>query len=125
MKRLYIHLVAAFAVAFVLSALASGQNNQAASRTATVMGTVTDGNGDPIPNATVVLKEVESNDPRTIVATENGMFEFHDVTPGITYQLRISAKDSAKLLRAISSLEPCHPAPRLKPTVQGGADRSN
>jgi hypothetical protein len=57
------------------------------------MGTVTDVNGDPIPNATVVLKEVESNDPRTIVTTEKGMFEFHDVTPGITYQLSIGAKD--------------------------------
>ena len=57
------------------------------------MGTVTDVNGDAIPNATVVLKEVESNDPRTIVTTENGMFEFHDVTPGITYQLSITAQE--------------------------------
>ncbi len=82
-------------MALVLSALASGQNNQATSRTATIMGTVTDVNGDAIPDATVVLKEVESNDPRTIVTTETGMFEFHDVTPGITCQLSISAKDFA------------------------------
>ena len=95
MKRLYIDLGAALAVALVLSALASGQNNQATSRTATIMGTVTDVNGDAIPDATVVLKEVESNDPRTIVTTETGMLEFHDVTPGITYQLSISAKDFA------------------------------
>ncbi len=95
MKRLYIDLGAALAVALVLSALASGQNNQATSRTATIMGTVTDVNGDAIPDATVVLKEVESNDPRTIVTTETGMFEFHDVTPGITCQLSISAKDFA------------------------------
>jgi hypothetical protein len=59
------------------------------------MGTVTDVNGDAIPHATVVLKEVESNGPRTIVTTETGMFEFHDVTPGVTYQLSISAKDFA------------------------------
>jgi hypothetical protein len=95
LKRLYIDLGAALAVALVLSALASGQNNQATSRTATIMGTVTDVNGDTVPNATVVLKKVESNDPRTIVTTETGMFEFHDVTPGITYQLSISAKDFA------------------------------
>ena len=95
MKRLYIDLGAALAVALVLSALALGQNNQATSRTATIMGTVTDVNGDTVPNATVVLKKVESNDPRTIVTTETGMFEFHDVTPGITYQLSISAKDFA------------------------------
>ena len=95
MKRLYIDLGAALAVALVLSALASGQNNQATSRTATIMGTVTDVYGDAIPDATVVLKEVESNDPRTIVTTETGMLEFHDVTPGIKYQLSISAKDFA------------------------------
>ena len=59
------------------------------------MGTVTDVNGDAIPNATVVLKELESNDPRTVVTTENGMFDFHDVTPGIPYQLNISAHDFA------------------------------
>lgn len=59
------------------------------------MGTVTDVNGGVIPNATVVLREVESNSPRTIVTTENGMFEFHNVTPGIPGQLSISAKDFA------------------------------
>ena len=95
MKRLYIDLGAALAVALLLSMPALSQNNQSASPAATVMGTVTDVNGDAIPDATVILKEVESNDPRTIVATENGMFRFNDVTPGITYQLSISAEDFA------------------------------
>lgn len=95
MKRLYIDLGAALAVALVLSMPALSQNNQSAPRSATIIGTVTDVNGDVIPNATVVLKEVEGNDPRTILTAENGMFEFHDVTPGITYQLRISTKDFA------------------------------
>ncbi len=87
MKRLYIDLGAALAVALVLSFPALGQISQEAPRAATVMGTVTDVNGDVIPNATVVLKEVEGSDPRTILTTENGMFEFHDVTPDITYQV--------------------------------------
>src|ERR1700747_3054815 len=75
LKPLYIDLGAALAVALVLSALASGQNNQSTSRTATVMGTVTGVNGDTVPNATVVLKDSESNEPRTIVTTKTGMFE--------------------------------------------------
>lgn len=79
MKRLYLNLGAAVAVALVLSFPALGQVSQEAPRSATVMGTVTDANGDVIPNATVVLKEVEGNDPRTTLTTENGMFEFHDV----------------------------------------------
>jgi hypothetical protein len=73
LKRLYIDLGAALAVALVLSSPALGQISQEAPRAATVMGTVTDVNGDVIPNATVVLREVESNDPRTIVATESRM----------------------------------------------------
>ena len=82
-------------MAIVLSFPALGQITLAVPRTATIMGTVTDVNGDVIPNATVVLKEVEGSDPLTMVTTENGMFEFHDVTPGITYQLSISADDFA------------------------------
>ena len=95
MKSLWIDFGTALAVSLFLSMPALSQNNHSAPRTAIVMGTVTDVNGDAIPNARVVLKEVESNDPRTIVATENGMFQFNDVTPGIPYQLRISAKDFA------------------------------
>jgi hypothetical protein len=95
LKRLYSDFTALLAMALVLSATALGQSNQAPPRPATVTGTVTDVNGDAVPNATVVLKEIESNDPRTIVTTENGMFEFHDVTPGITFQLSVRAADFA------------------------------
>jgi len=93
LKRFFINLGAALAVALALSFPALGQIGQEPPRAATVMGTVIDVNGDVIPNATVVLKEVEGSDPRTILTSENGMFEFHDVTPGITYQLSISAKE--------------------------------
>jgi hypothetical protein len=106
LKPLYIDLGAALAVALVLSALASGQNNQSTSRTATIMGTVTGVNGDTVPNATVVLKDFESNDPRTIVTTKTGMFEFHDVTPGITYQVSVSAKDFADWVSPPITLNP-------------------
>jgi hypothetical protein len=80
-------------MALALSVPGLGQNNQATPRTAIVMGTATDVNGDTVPNATVVLKEVEGNDPRTVLTNENGKFEFDNLTPGITYQLSISAKD--------------------------------
>src|SRR6266404_6897499 len=93
-------------MALTLSVPALGQISQERPRTATIMGTVTDANGDVIPNATVVLKEVEGNDPRAILTTENGMFEFHDVTPGIPYQLSISAKDFADWTSTLITLNP-------------------
>ncbi len=93
LKRLYIDLGAALAVVLVFAFPVFGQISEEAPRSATIIGTVTDVNGDVIPSATVVLKEVEGNDPRTSLTTATGMFEFHDVTPGITYQLSVSAKD--------------------------------
>jgi len=74
--------------------------------TAIVMGTVTDVNGDVIPNATVVLKEIEGRDPLTIVTNDDGMFEFHDVRPDITYQLSVSAKDYEDWISAPIILKP-------------------
>jgi hypothetical protein len=94
-KRLFANLGAATAVVLFLSMPALAQNNQSAPHAALVMGTVTDVNGDAIPGATVVLKEVPSKDPRVIVTNENGMFEFQDVNPGVPFELSISAKDFA------------------------------
>jgi sulfur carrier protein ThiS len=128
LKRLYIDLGAALAVALVLSFSALGQVSQAAPGPATVMGTVTDVNGDAIPNATVVLKEVEGNDPITIVTTVNGMFEFHDVTPGVTsaqHQLASANwKCSREAIRArtfTAGLGRCCPA--VGPDAHGRIER--
>lgn len=106
MKRLYPDIVAALAVALFLSIPALSQNNQSAARAAIVMGTVTDVNGDVLSGATVVLKEVEGNDPRTLLTTAYGMFEFNDVTPGVPYQLSISAKDFADWTSPSITLNP-------------------
>lgn len=40
------------------------------------------------------------------MTTENGMFELHDVTSGITYQLRVSAKEFAGLTSNPITLNP-------------------
>jgi len=106
LKRLYIDLGAALAVALVLCMLSSGQNNQGPSRTATVMGTVTDVNGDALPGATVVLREIVGDDPRTIVTTENGLFEFQDVKPGTSYHVSVAAQGLAEWKSSSITLEP-------------------
>jgi Carboxypeptidase regulatory-like domain len=95
LKRVDVYLGAALAMALAFVMPASSQTNQAPPRTGTIMGTAIDVNRDAIPNATVVLKEVDSNAPRTIGTTENGFFEFHGVKPGIAYQLCVSAEGFA------------------------------
>ena len=56
-----------------------------------IVGTVADVNGDPVPGAKLALQGSEGNDQRSAVANDNGYFEFHDVKPGTAYRVVISA----------------------------------
>jgi Carboxypeptidase regulatory-like domain len=71
-----------------------------------LVGTVTDGNGDPVPNATVVLEAPETNDRRTLVTPESGFFEFTDVKPATPYQINVSAKDFADWTSPTVTIDP-------------------
>jgi len=84
------------ATASVLSVTMHGQSLQGAqSKPGRLVGTVSDVNGDPVPNARVVLETLESNDRRTVVTPESGYFEFTDVKPATPYRINVSAKDFA------------------------------
>src|ERR1700722_21790 len=85
------------AMALVLSVAMHGQGVQGkqSNKPGKLVGTVTDGNGDPVPNATVVLETQESSDRRTLVTPESGFFEFTDVKPATPYEINVSAKDFA------------------------------
>lgn len=84
-----------------------GQNNDTpALQLGSIVGTVTDVNGDTVPNARVVLAGSDANDRRTAVASDNGYFEFHDVKPGIPYQIQISAQGFSEWNSAPVTLAP-------------------
>jgi hypothetical protein len=84
------------AVVLVLSVTMHGQSLQGQqSKPGKLVGTVTDVNGDPVPNATVVLETPESNDRRALVNPESGFFEFTDVKPATPYEINVSVKDFA------------------------------
>jgi Carboxypeptidase regulatory-like domain len=99
--------VVTFAVALVFSVSmhAQGVPSQGP-KPGNLVGTVLDGNGDPVPNATVVLEAPEDAGSRTLVTGGNGFFEFHDLRPGIPYQLHVSAKSFADWTSATVTLEP-------------------
>src|SRR3981081_381173 len=61
-----------------------------------IVGTVTDVNDDTVPGATVVLEGPALKDPRTAVSNDKGFFEFHDIEPGTTYHVTISAQVTAR-----------------------------
>lgn len=89
-------LLIVVASGLILVALASAQSTEAPNiKTGSILGTVVDTNNDTIPNATVVLQK-PVGDPLTVVTTDDGSFAFHDVAPGITYQITVAAEGLAE-----------------------------
>ena len=74
---------------FAVPAFAQG-SEAANTKTGGILGTVADVNSDPIPNATVVLQGPAGN-RLTVTTTDDGSFALHDVTPGIAYQIGVTA----------------------------------
>lgn len=92
MFRLYVSSMILAVFPLILCAALLGQDAQTVDlQPGTMVGTVTDVNQDTVPNATVVLECPANSDPPSVVTNENGYFEFHDVKPGISYQVRITA----------------------------------
>ncbi len=71
-----------------------------------MVGTAIDVNGDPVPGAAAVLQGTDPNDRRTVTANDNGYFEFHEVKPGIPYQVKISAEGFSEWTSPAVTLEP-------------------
>jgi hypothetical protein len=58
---------------------------------ATILGTVTDINGQPVEGATVTLKVPQATDLRTVTTSALGFFEFDDVAAAIPFHVSVSA----------------------------------
>ena len=102
-----VHLPVALAISLTVPMHLVGQNVVAPEpKPGTIVGTATDVNGDPLPNASVELKSSDGSDRRTVVTPDNGFFEFHDVKPAISYEISITAKDFADWTSEAITLEP-------------------
>jgi hypothetical protein len=60
-----------------------------------IVGTAIDVNNDPVPGASVVLEGPSLTSPRTVLSNDNGFFEFHDLEPGSSYRVSVSAQGFA------------------------------
>jgi len=80
----------------ILTIPVSAQSVEAANtRTGRILGKLVDTNDDPIPGATMVLQG-PSGDRLTATTKDDGSFEFHDVAPGIAYQITVTAEGFAE-----------------------------
>src|SRR5262245_53642679 len=76
----------------VLVASVSAQSTAAANpNSGTVLGRVLDASEDPVANATVELQRPEG-DHATLVTMDDGSFAFHNLIPGIGYQISVTAQ---------------------------------
>lgn len=105
MKNKYVLplLVVASGLLFVVrvSAQATGAGNK---EPGSILGVVLDVSNDPVPDATVVL-EAPSGETHKIVTKDDGAFAFEDVTPGMAYQLTVTAEGLAEWKSTVS-IEP-------------------
>lgn len=76
----------------------------------TVMGTVKDADGNPVPGALVYLKEVDGGKERSVVADNNGRYRFEDLHKKYDYQLRAAKDKLASHPKTLSNFD-TRPAP--------------
>ena len=116
---LHAWLATFLAIAFALCVPVFGQDvqapaqapQQAPSQTAqpepsTIVGTVTDANGDIVPNATAVLEGPGPNDRVTATTNGEGFFEFRGLKPAVNYQVKISVAGLADWTSPVVILDP-------------------
>jgi len=101
-----IHLAIAIAVTLIVPTCLRGENARPELKSGIIVGTAVDVNGDPVPNAKVELKSLDSDDPRVVTTRESGAFEFHDVPPGVPYEITIHAQDFSDWNSSSMTLEP-------------------
>jgi hypothetical protein len=101
-----IHLAIAIAVTLMVPTCLLGENAKPELKSGIIVGTAIDANGDPVPNARVELKTLDSDDPRIMTTPESGGFEFRDVPPGVRYEIIIRAQDFSDWNSSSMTLEP-------------------
>ena len=90
-----------------MSQLLQGQSEQLRPvQTGSIIGTVTDVNGDTVAIAKVVLAGPNPSDRHTAITNKNGFFEFHDVRPGVSYRVIVSGAGFADWQSPIVTIAP-------------------
>lgn len=103
LSRIYLTAIIFFAVLRLLQ----GQSERPRQiHTGSIVGTVTDANGDTVAFAKVVLAGPNPSDRHTAITNDNGFFQFHDVQPGVAYRVIVSGGGFAEWRSSIVTIGP-------------------
>ena len=106
MKRIVMGLVAAVALAGVVTLPAYGQKKDTNERqTRSVQGVVTNDGDTPLEGAVVQLKDTKSLQIRSFITKQNGTFHFHTLNPDIDYELRAEHQGATSGSKTLSSFD--------------------
>lgn len=106
MRRIVIGLVAAVALAGVVTLPAYGQRkDNSEHQTRSVQGVVTAGDDAPIEGAVVQLKDTKSLQIRSFITKQNGTFHFHSLNPDVDYELRAEHQGASSGSKTLSSFD--------------------
>jgi hypothetical protein len=84
--------------------LISSTSTYAQSTFGTVVGTVTDSSGSPIPATSVALTNLGTNEKRTQATNGDGLYQFVNVTPG-KYSVEVQKPGFKRILRSPITVE--------------------
>jgi hypothetical protein len=105
-KRIVMGLVAAIALAGVVSVPAFAQKKDSNERqTRSVQGVVTDNAETPLEGAVVQLKDTKTLQIRSFITKQNGTFHFHSLNPDIDYELRAEHQGATSGSKTLSSFD--------------------
>ena len=93
-------------IVFVAATAVAQQISAPEPQTATIVGTVIDLNGDPVPGVTVALETSSLPDHRHVDANDNGFFQFDHLRPGIPYHISASGSGFADWTSPEITLKP-------------------
>jgi hypothetical protein len=94
LTRMVLLIVVASGLLFVVPAFAQSAEPPN-TKTGRILGTVVDTSDDPVPDAAVVLQGPAGN-RLAAITKEDGSFAFPSVTPGIVYQVTVTAEGFAE-----------------------------
>jgi len=83
-----------------------GSNTTGSNTTRSVVGSVVDNHGSPVPGAIVLLKNMKTLQIRSYIAQKDGSYHFYDLSGDINYQLRAQANgltSSEKIVSVFNS----------------------
>ena len=106
MRKLLMGLVAAAALAGVMTVPAHAQKKGNEDRqTRSVQGVVTNDADAPLDGAVVQLKDTKTLQIRSFITKQNGTYHFHSLNPDIDYELKADHQGASSGSKTLSSFD--------------------